>query len=142
MRMTNRLLVLLFLFIHFHVNGQQQWSLKEWPVATPQSQSMNADSLQAFDNAITSGQYGNVDGMIITRNGKLIYQKTYKHDYDKIYRDSISKDLTKIYYLFLKEGNWNGKQLVTTGLNIIGGSPSLRVTEAIRRLINAVADKK
>ena len=26
--------------------------------------------------------------MIVTRNGKLIYQKTYQHDYDRIYGDS------------------------------------------------------
>jgi CubicO group peptidase (beta-lactamase class C family) len=110
-------------------------------------------------------------------------------------------DLAKIYYLFLKEGSWNGKQLVTmewvrasitpsitlrqgvkygykwwlyeygdnsnyawagsgfggqwpivipeyeivavfTGWNVIGGNPSLRVTEAIKRLINAVSEKK
>ena len=111
------------------------------------------------------------------------------------------KDLAKIYYLFLKEGNWNGQQLVTkewvkasvspaiavgrgvqygykwwlyeygqgnskyawagsgfggqwpviiaeynivavfTGWNIAGG-PSLRVTEVIRRLVNAVSDKR
>ena len=92
MRIINSFLaVTFFLFIHFNLNGQQQWPLKEWPVATPQSQSMNADSLQAFDEAIASGKYGNVDGMIITRNGKLLYQKTYKHDYDKIYGDSARK---------------------------------------------------
>ena len=31
---------------------------------------------------------------------------------------------------------------VFTGWNIIGGNPSLSVTEAIRRLINAVSEKK
>ena len=110
-------------------------------------------------------------------------------------------DLAKIFYLFLKEGNWNGKQLISkewviasitpsvtlrqdvkygykwwlhgygndskyawtgsgfggqlpiivpeynivavfTAWNAIGGNPSLRVTEAIRRLVNAVGDKK
>jgi CubicO group peptidase (beta-lactamase class C family) len=111
-------------------------------------------------------------------------------------------DLAKIYYLYLKDGNWNGKQLVNaewvkasvtpaitvgrgvkygykwwlyaygnddkkyawagsgfggqwpiiipeydivavfTGWNITGGSPFLKVTEAIRRLVNAVSDKK
>ena len=57
-------------------------------MATPQSQAMNADSLQAFDNAVASGKYGYVDGILITRNGKLIYQKKYTHDYDSIYGDS------------------------------------------------------
>jgi CubicO group peptidase (beta-lactamase class C family) len=92
MRTTNSLLALsFFLFIHLYLNGQQQWPLKEWPVLTPQSQSMDSDSLQEFDEAIASGKYGNVDGMIITRHGKLVYQKTYKHDYDKIYGDSARK---------------------------------------------------
>jgi CubicO group peptidase (beta-lactamase class C family) len=92
MRITNSLPALLvFLFIHFNVASQQQWPLKEWSVATPQSQSMNPDSLQAFDNAIASGKYGNVDGMIVTRHGKLVYQKTYQHDYDKIYGEDARK---------------------------------------------------
>ena len=92
MRPINILLaVFFFLFIHFNLNGQHQWPLKEWPVSTPQSQSMNADSLQSFDDAIASGKYGNVDGMMITRNGKLVYQKRYIHDYDKIFGDSAGK---------------------------------------------------
>lgn len=83
--------VIIFLLIHFNLKAQQQWPIKEWPIATPQSQSMNADSLQAFDNAIASGKYGYVDGMVVTRNGKLLYEKTYKHDYDKIYGDESRK---------------------------------------------------
>jgi CubicO group peptidase (beta-lactamase class C family) len=111
------------------------------------------------------------------------------------------KDLAKIFYLFLRDGNWNGKQIVSTewvkssvtpsitiragikygykwwlysfnnddskyvwagsgfggqlpiiipdydivavftGWNIAGG-PSLRVNEAINRLVNAVENKK
>lgn len=84
------LAVLLFFFIHSALIGQQ-WPLKEWPVATPQSQSMNADSLQAFHDAITKGKYGYIDGVVITRNGKLIYQQTYSHDYHTIYKDSAAK---------------------------------------------------
>ncbi len=51
---------------------------------------MNEDSLQAFDEAIASGKFGFVDGMIVTRHGKLLYQKSYKHDYEKIYADSVT----------------------------------------------------
>lgn len=77
--------------ICFSLAGQQPWPVKEWPVASPQSQSMNADSLQAFHNDIASGKYGYIDGMLITRNGKLIYQQSYQHDYAKIYGDSAAK---------------------------------------------------
>jgi CubicO group peptidase (beta-lactamase class C family) len=52
---------------------------------------MNADSLQAFDNAIAGGQYGYIDGMIITRHGKLVYEKKYQHDYAKIYGENAAK---------------------------------------------------
>lgn len=80
----NLIALLFFLLTQFNLNAQI-WPLKEWPTATPQSQSMNTDSLQAFDEAIANGKYGYVDGMIITRHGKLVYQKKYTHDYDKIY---------------------------------------------------------
>ncbi len=78
----------LLAFSCYHLNAQQSWPLKEWPVATPQSQSMNADSLKKFDELIASGKYGYIDAMIVTRNGKLIYQKTYAHDYEKIYGEN------------------------------------------------------
>jgi len=83
--------ILFLLLVQFNLYGQQQWPLKEWPVATPQSQSMNVDSLKAFDDAIASGKYGYIDGMVITRHGKLVYEKTYKHDYYKIYGEDAKK---------------------------------------------------
>lgn len=84
MRIRIFLFIILFMFLLLpDMNAQDAW-----PVATPQSVGMNKDSLEAFDKDIASGKYGNVDGMVITRNGKLVYQKYYKHDYAKIYGDS------------------------------------------------------
>jgi len=91
MRINKNLQSILFLFFIQSYLNAQQWPVKEWPIATPQSQSMNADSLKAFDDAIASGKYGYIDGMVITRHGKLVHQKNYKHDYDKIYGDSARK---------------------------------------------------
>ena len=91
MRVSNDLLALpVFIFLHFCLNAQQ-WPLIEWPSVTPQSQSMNVDSLKAFDEDIAGGKYGYIDGMIVTRNGKMVYQKSYKHDYNKIYGDDAKK---------------------------------------------------
>src|SRR6185295_20393110 len=56
-----------FLVLQVDSIAQETWPMREWPVATPQSVSMNADSLQAFDNDIASGKYGNIDKVIITR---------------------------------------------------------------------------
>lgn len=78
----------LFIFFCSHAISQTEWPLKEWLVATPQSMGLNKDSLHAFDRDIANGKYGNVDGMVITRDGKLVYQQYYKHNYDNIYGDS------------------------------------------------------
>ena len=79
------------LALHADAVAQDTWPLRDWPTATPQSMSVNHDSLKAFDQDIVSGKYGNVDKIFITRNGKLLFQKSYSHDYDKIYSDSAQK---------------------------------------------------
>jgi CubicO group peptidase (beta-lactamase class C family) len=84
-------MIAFFIFIHVCSIGQDIWPLRDWAMATPQSVSMNADSLRAFEDDIATGKYGNIDKMIVTRNGKLLYQKSYPHDYAKIYNDSASK---------------------------------------------------
>jgi hypothetical protein len=67
--------------------GQQVWPTTEWMVSKPESEGMVTDSIIAFDTDIANGKYGFIDDLIITRNGKLIYHKSWKHDYDKIYGD-------------------------------------------------------
>lgn len=75
----------LILFSISVIGSGQTFPTKEWIAATPASEKMIIDSLKAFDNDISSGKYGYVDGMVVTRNGKLIYQRSWKYDYDKIY---------------------------------------------------------
>lgn len=67
------------------VAAQDTFPLPGWPVNDPASQQMNADSLKRFDQDIVSGKYGYVDAMFVTRNGKLVYEKKYTHDYARIY---------------------------------------------------------
>lgn len=79
------LIIFSFSFICF---GQISWPSKEWATSSPASEKMISDSLKAFADDISSGKYGYVDGMFVTRNGKLIYQRSWKHDYDKIYEEN------------------------------------------------------
>lgn len=44
--------------------------------------------LDSIDREIASGRYGFVDRMLVTRRGKVAFDKTYRHDYDKAYADS------------------------------------------------------
>jgi CubicO group peptidase (beta-lactamase class C family) len=82
---------LILFFTYATVYGQKIWPTKEWPASTPEAEGIIKDSLLAFETDITSGKYGYVDGMVIIRNGKLIYQKSWKYDYDKIYGDNAKK---------------------------------------------------
>lgn len=65
----------------FAVQAQQ----RDWPTATPKSVGIDEKALAAFDAEIASGKFGNMDGLTIIRNGKLVFEKRYPHDYDKIY---------------------------------------------------------
>ncbi len=55
------------------------------PVTTPEAVGLDAKALASFDLDIANGKYGNVDSMLIIRHGKVAYDKTYAHDYDKVY---------------------------------------------------------
>lgn len=61
---------------------------RAWPTATPAAVGVNASVLDSIDAEIKNGRYGYVDRMLVIRHGKVAYDATYKHDYDKIYGDS------------------------------------------------------
>ncbi|MFN0109407.1 MAG: serine hydrolase domain-containing protein [Blastocatellia bacterium] len=64
---------------------QQLWPTKGWPTATPASVGLDARKLADFDADIAAGKFGYVDSMLVIRHGKIVYDRSYKHDYDKIY---------------------------------------------------------
>ena len=83
---------------------QAQSPTQSWPTGTPQSVGLNAAVLDSVDSEITAGRYGYVDRMVVIRRGRLVYDKSYKHDYDKAYGDSArvrgplnGHDLTSSY---------------------------------------------
>lgn len=71
-------------------------SLQPWALSTPGAVGLNPDTLAAFDSDIAAGKYGYVDGLLVIRHGKVAFERTYAHDYDRIYgeqarsRDSSS----------------------------------------------------
>jgi CubicO group peptidase (beta-lactamase class C family) len=67
------------------LSGQTAPRGKGWPVTTPEAVGLDAAALAHFDADIANGKYGNVDSMLIIRHGKIAYDRTYVHDYDKVY---------------------------------------------------------
>src|SRR5688572_6387772 len=68
--------------------AQPTWPTKGWPVATPQAVGLNAKVLDSLGSEIASGRYGYVDRMLVIRRGRVAFDKSYAHDYDRIYADS------------------------------------------------------
>ncbi len=58
---------------------------RTWPVADPKDVGLDPKVLAAFDADIASGKYGHIDSMLVIRHGKLAFDRSYRHDYDKIY---------------------------------------------------------
>ncbi|MFT3745793.1 MAG: serine hydrolase [Pyrinomonadaceae bacterium] len=79
----------LWLILAFAVAVQAQ--ISDWPTAKPGSVGIDEKGLAAFDAEIASGKFGNIDGLTIVRSGKLVFDKRYSHDYDKIYGEDAKK---------------------------------------------------
>jgi CubicO group peptidase (beta-lactamase class C family) len=69
--------------------AQTAWPTKSWPTGTPQSVGLNPKVLDSLDSEIASGRYGNVDRMLVIRHGRIAFDKSYPHDYDRVYADSV-----------------------------------------------------
>ena len=65
--------------------AQSAWPTKTWPSTTPASVGLDAKILTAFGADLAAGKYGYVDSMLVIRHGKVAFERTYKHDYDRIY---------------------------------------------------------
>ena len=51
--------------------------------------------LDQLDREFASGKHGYIDGMMVFRNGYLVYKKTYKNDYDQLF---VGRDQTRGQY--------------------------------------------
>ena len=63
-----------------------KWPTASWEITTAISQGMDYDSLYAFSAQLESGDLGYIDGMLIVRNGMIIFEKKYVNIYDSLYK--------------------------------------------------------
>jgi CubicO group peptidase (beta-lactamase class C family) len=89
MRAQRSAVAFVFTLIAGAASAQTTWPTKGWPTATPQAVGLNATVLDSLDREIAAGAYGNVDRMLVVRHGKVAFDKSYPHDYDRIYADSV-----------------------------------------------------
>lgn len=74
-----------------YATAQSQWPTKSWPTSTPSAVGLNPKMLAQLDAELASGKYGYIDNMLIIRHGKVVYDRSYKHDYEQIYGEEAKK---------------------------------------------------
>jgi len=53
----------------------------EWPQSTPAAEGVDAAALAALDAEIAAGKHGNIDGLLLIRHGKVVFERRYARDY-------------------------------------------------------------
>jgi CubicO group peptidase (beta-lactamase class C family) len=61
------------------------WPTKAWPESTPEEQGLDKGALEALHRDFERGEPGYVDGMLVIRNGAVVFERTYRHDYDSLF---------------------------------------------------------
>ncbi|MGE0439090.1 MAG: serine hydrolase domain-containing protein [Gemmatimonadales bacterium] len=59
-----------------------------WPVTTPQAAGINGAVLDSVAAEIAGGAYGYIDRMLVIHQGRIVFDRSYRYDYDTIYGDS------------------------------------------------------
>ena len=62
----------------------------EWQTAQPEAVGLSEVALSAVHQDIQNGRYGYIDAFLVARNGKLVFEQYYEHDYPSIYRQEAS----------------------------------------------------
>ena len=66
--------------------GNDLWPTKGWATASPASVGLDEQVLLKLDKDMASGKYSQmVDSFAVFRCGKKVFERTYPHDYAKIY---------------------------------------------------------
>ena len=67
------------------------WPTKEWAASSPEAEGLDRAVLDTLDAEFASGARGQITGMLVIRNGKVVMDKSYAHDFVRLFerRDPV-----------------------------------------------------
>ncbi len=67
------------------------WPTKDWVVSTPEAEGLDGAPLATLDREFASGAHGQVTGLLVTRRGRVVFERQYTHDFDRLFegRDPV-----------------------------------------------------
>jgi CubicO group peptidase (beta-lactamase class C family) len=81
-----------------YAQGERLWPTGGWPTSTPSAQGVDESVLDTFHQEVASGKHGYVDGMLVIRNGHVVYEKSYSNDYHRLFEGRDPKRWQYNYY--------------------------------------------
>jgi predicted amidohydrolase YtcJ len=64
-------------------------SAADWPTSDPAAEGLDGRALLALDQELAAGGHGYVDGFLVVRHGRIVFERSYVHDYDRLF---VGKD--------------------------------------------------
>ena len=66
------------------------WSAPvEWPASSPEAEGLDRAALESLHSELAAGGHGYVDGLLVIRHGRVVFERSYAHDYDRLF---VGKD--------------------------------------------------
>ena len=65
---------------------QAPWPTRGWARSTPQAQGLDPVPLDSLHRRISAGTFGNIDRLVVVRNGYLVMSERYARDYRDVSR--------------------------------------------------------
>jgi CubicO group peptidase (beta-lactamase class C family) len=96
MKMQARFFTILFCLAVSHLAvaqspGATPSPARGWAKQRPEAVGLDEKVLAAFDADLASGKYSLVDSFALYRCGKMVFERTYPHDYTRIYAKEASE---------------------------------------------------
>lgn len=88
------LTILLLVAAQATLPAAEYWPTRGWQTSPPEDQGMDSRALEALDREFAEGKHGYVNGMLVVRNGHVVFERTYRHDYDRLF---VGKGAPGIY---------------------------------------------
>jgi CubicO group peptidase (beta-lactamase class C family) len=97
-----------------------RWPTEAWAQSTPSAQGLDPAVLEGLDREFAEGKHGYIDGMLVIRNGAVVFEKSYHHDYDKLFEGKGAPALYNYYdpewHPYWKRGELHTMQSVSKSI--------------------------
>lgn len=87
--MNNKIITIISILFFFLLscdnhNKENQLPTSSWKISTFENEGLNSAPFDDLLNEIENGVYGNVDQLLLIKNGKLVFDQSFENDYEKI----------------------------------------------------------